>query len=131
MADEALKSAPSSGTILPSPNLMDPDAMKAAPGTLLKTGPKSDPDYDYASAAAAGLKPDARGHLSDQYKLPNHITFSDDSIYADKGAGQWRRQGNGKWAFTPGATNLQHHSMDELRDYFKKHEPDAILVEPK
>jgi hypothetical protein len=88
-------------------------------------------DYDYEGAEKAGVKPDPKtGHMPDTYKLPTHITFSDDSIYADKGAGKWRQVGK-VWHFTPGPTNLQHHSMDELRDYFKKYEPDAILEEPK
>lgn len=112
--------------------ILSPGYLNATPGTILKIGPNSDPDYDYANAAAAGVKPDARNHLPDTYKLPNHITFSDDSIYAgdDGGAGQWRRVGS-VWHFTPGTTNLRYHSMDELRDYFKKYEPESVLEEPK
>jgi hypothetical protein len=33
---------------------------------------KSDPNF----------KPDARGHFPDTYKMPNHPTFSNESIYA-------------------------------------------------
>jgi hypothetical protein len=110
---------------------LSPNLTQAAPGTILKTGPNSDANYDYASAAAAGEKPDpVTGHLSDRFKLPNHITFSDDSMYAGDGAGKWRQVGK-QWHFTPGSVNLQHHSMDELRTYFKKYEPDSVLEEPK
>lgn len=87
-------------------------------------------DYDYEGAKAAGVKPDERGHLPDTYKLPNHITFSDESIHNDGGAGHWE-QIKDRWHFTPGPTNLKYHSMDEMRKYFKKNEPDSTLVEPK
>jgi hypothetical protein len=86
-------------------------------------------DYDMDAAKAAGVQPDERGHMPDTYKLPNHITFSDESKYNDGGAGRWE-QINDRWYFTPGPTNLQHHSMEEMRDYFKNHEPDSTLVEP-
>jgi hypothetical protein len=39
------------------------------------------PDYDYAAAEKAGVQPDERGHMPDTFKLPNHITFSDESMY--------------------------------------------------
>lgn len=50
-------------------------------------------DYDLRGAFKAGLKPDPEtGHWPDNYKKPNHPTFSDQSIYAkdapDK-AGHW------------------------------------------
>lgn len=87
--------------------------------------------YDYESAKSAGFKPDSRGHWPDTYKLPSHITFSDESQYNDGGAGHWEKMKDGKWSFTPGPTNLKYHSMNELRSYFKKYEPDSVLIEPK
>jgi hypothetical protein len=86
-------------------------------------------DYDYDKFREHERDADFPDHLPSRYKLPNHITFSDESVYADEGAGQWRRKGD-KWHFKPGATNLKHHSMDALRDYFNKHEPDSVLEDP-
>lgn len=94
-------------------------------------GRQEEGDYDYKAAREAGVKPDARGHLPDTYKKPNHITFSDESQYDDGGAGHWEKAKDGKWSFTPGPTNLKYHSMDEIRRYFKEYEPDAVLKEPK
>lgn len=91
--------------------------------------PNKGSDYDNLGALLAGFKPDARGHLPDTYKLPNHITFSTDSVYNDGGAGSWQKI-SGTWYFTPGPTNLKHHSMEELRQYFRKHEPNSVLVDP-
>jgi hypothetical protein len=89
------------------------------------------PDYDYEGARAAGVAPAANGHWPDTYKLPNHMTFSDESIHNyDGGAGHWE-QAEGRWFFTPGPTNLKHHSIDELRAYFKRVEPDSTLIDPR
>lgn len=57
-------------------------------------------DYDLRGAFKAGVMPDARGHMPDTWKKPNHPTFSDQSQYAVGGdrakAGTW----NGE-TFTP------------------------------
>jgi hypothetical protein len=90
-------------------------------------------DYDYAGAKAAGIKPDARGHWPDTYKLPNHITFSDESKYHGvngNAGGHWKHIEGPHWEFTPGPTNLQQHSIEELKAYFKKYEPDSKLILP-
>lgn len=126
---EARSNAYSDQEIVENIRKKRPAGENIADRTIGKYIPK-DIDYDYEAAEKAGEKPDARGHMTSKYKLPNHITFSDDSIYSDKGAGQWRNV-KGTWHFTPGATNLKHHSMEELRQYFRKYEPDAVLVEPK
>src|SRR5215472_17983591 len=83
-------------------------------------------DYDFAAAKAAGVEPDDRGHWPDTYKRPNHITFSDESIFNDGGAGHWENIDN-HWYFTPGPTNLKNYSMEHLRRYFKQFEPDVTL----
>jgi hypothetical protein len=93
------------------------------------------PDYDYAGAQAAGVQPDERGHLPDTFKLPNHITFSDESNYHGvNGAqgGHWSPlDDEGKrWSFTPGATNLQNYTPEQLQSYFKQYEPDSVLILP-
>lgn len=47
-------------------------------------------DYDLRGAWKAGLLPGADGHWSDQFKKPNHPTFSDQSQYAGQGyPGSW------------------------------------------
>lgn len=49
-------------------------------------------DYDFRAAYLAGVLPDESGHWPDTYKLPNHPTFSDESIYAEQNpdaAGHW------------------------------------------
>lgn len=89
-------------------------------------------DYDMRGAFKAGIKPDERGHLPDTYKKPNHITFSDESVYSGKDGnkgGKWGKDGD-TWTFTPGPTNLKYHSIKELKDYFEKYEPDARLILP-
>ena len=74
-------------------------------------------DYDYAGAFAAGQGrggPD--GHFTDQFKKPNHETFSDESQYADQGPpGSWQDDN-----FTPGAGQppawLAHYMNNEGSD---------------
>lgn len=49
-------------------------------------------DYDFRGAFKAGLAPSGNGHWSDQFKKPNHPTFSNESIYAGQRpdlAGSW------------------------------------------
>jgi len=86
-----------------------------------------DPDYDYEAWQKAGSPQDeATGHLPDTYKLPNHPTFSDESIHHGRDGnqgGHWSQQEDGSWDFAPGATNLQNHSREELQDYFNRVEP--------
>lgn len=92
-------------------------------------------DYDLQGAFLAGVKPDAdRGHFPDTFKKPNHPTFSDQSQYNGSPDGQGGTYQGGKWgddnSFTPGATNLQSHSSDELNSYFKSVEPNSKLNLP-
>ena len=93
----------------------------------------TDPNYDYVAARAAGLKPDEHGHMPDTYKLPNHITFSDESKYSspEHQGGHWKHIEGNHWEFTPGPENLKYHSIQELRDYFKQMEPESTLIAPQ
>jgi hypothetical protein len=94
--------------------------------------PKTEqPDYDMAGAQAAGVKPDERGHYTDEYKLPNHITFSTDSKYSKEGqiGGEWKQEGK-KWDFHASSFNLQQHSKEQMVRYFIQAEPDSKLVFP-
>jgi len=86
-------------------------------------------DYDMRGAFAAGqLKPDGRGHLTSQFKKPNHPTFSQDSIwngFDGYTGGHWRQDAKQSWSFTPSATNLNMHGIGGLRDYWDKQEAPA------
>lgn len=70
-------------------------------------------------------------HLTDEFKLPNHITFSTDSKYSKPGqeGGLWKKQ-EGVWHFYASPYNLKQHSTEELKEYFKKREPDSVLHLP-
>ncbi len=47
-------------------------------------------DYDYRGAFAGGAGRGSDGHMTDQYKKPNHPTFSDESQYSSEGSpGHW------------------------------------------
>lgn len=87
--------------------------------------------YDTEAWKAAGSPKDPEtGHGPDTFKLPNHITFSDESMYHGKEGnegGHWSKLADDRWAFTPSMTNLEHHSMGELKAYFKKYEPGNVL----
>jgi hypothetical protein len=92
-------------------------------------------DYDmrgwWQESGGADLK---GGHLTDTYKKPNHPTFSTFSKYhgvdGNEG-GQWATKPDGSWSFTPGKTNLQNFSPDELQSYFGKVEPGNQVVLPQ
>ena len=92
------------------------------------------PDYDYDAWQKAGSPTDpVTGHAPDTYKLPNHITFSDESIYHGKDGnqgGHWEQAPDQSWTFTPGPTNLKNHSREELQDYFNRVEPGNRLNLP-
>lgn len=105
--------------------------------------------YDYDYSGFYMNNPDATvadgQHYPDTYKKPNHPTFSDESIYnGPKGAyvdsqgqpvtsaqgGHWDKDDSGADTFTPGKANLDHHSVQELQDYFKRTEPNVKLILP-
>jgi hypothetical protein len=90
------------------------------------------PDYDYDAwkAANPGVKMAPGQHYPDTYKLPNHPTFSDESMYSTPNAqgGHWEQQQDKTWTFTPGAANLQHFTPEQLQDYFKRNEPGNRLI---
>lgn len=90
-------------------------------------------DYDTRGAFLAGLQPDERGHLNDRYKLPNHITFSNESIFSNplQPGGRWEKDPTtGRGRFHASEFNLQNHPQDRLQQYFQQNEPDTDLVLP-
>lgn len=107
---------------------------------LTKTGRWSD-DYDYEAAykdpdiyqvwVKEETKTPGKGHWSDKYKKPNHITFSVESIYNDKPSGTI----GGRWIFRDGKNFFvtspyleSKHRLDEYLNYFSKYEPNVGLI---
>jgi hypothetical protein len=85
-------------------------------------------DYDLRGLYKAQGGFGENGHAPDTFKKPNHPTFSDQSQYHSDSlqGGHWD-QVEGRDRFTPGPTNLKYYSPDQLREYFKRAEPDVIL----
>lgn len=73
------------------------------------------------------MSEDARGHLGDKYKKPNHPTFSDQSIYSteENRGGHWSVE-NGKDVFVPGR-ELSAAEANYLQQYFAEREPGVQL----
>jgi len=109
-----------------------------ATGAPVPVGPKQSvrnaPDYDMPGYIAKYGQPDqSKGqHLTDEFKLPNHMTFSTDSKYSNdtQKGGEWRQQ-NGVWHFYASPFNLQMHTAQELQDYFRRAEPNSVLHLPQ
>lgn len=92
-------------------------------------------DYDLRGFYAGKGQAAANGHSSDQFKKPNHPTFSDQSIYNGSAnpaggryvGGTWD-QANGQDRFTPTAEMLRNtHPLNYLRRYMQDVEPNAVL----
>jgi hypothetical protein len=89
-------------------------------------------DYDMQGAFLSGVAPSANNHFSDEFKKPNHMTFSTDSRYSGHGytGGRWAKGANGDWSFYASPDNLRFHSPAELLSYFQTVEPDSTLYLP-
>jgi hypothetical protein len=95
-------------------------------------GTQDNPDYDFLGYVKKyGIPDQSKGqHLTDEYKLPNHITFSDQSRYSapDMQGGTWQSGGQNLWNFMPSEFNLQQHPIQQLLDYFKNKERKGTYV---
>jgi hypothetical protein len=89
-------------------------------------------DYDARGFWQAGAGTADNGHGSDQWKKPNHPTFSDQSQYSqgDTMGGIWTQKSDGSYTFSPTSTNLKYNDADDLQDYFSKVEPSNQLIMP-
>ena len=72
-------------------------------------------------------------HLTDEFKTPNHITYSNESKFntPNNQGGVWNRLPDGSYSFTPSAFNLQLHSPLEYKEYFEKYEPGNQVILPE
>jgi len=89
-------------------------------------------DYDMQGAFLAGVKPNPTSkHYPDQFKKPNHMTFSTESQYHGKPykGGEWK-QVNGKWSFYASPDNLKFNNREALINYFKTKEAKSSLYLP-
>ena len=83
--------------------------------TKYERGGKSDYDMlGYATHHPLGalkhmINPE-KFHGTDEYKRPNHMTFSDESKYSntEHAGGHWEQLENGKWTFTPTEFNIEN-----------------------
>jgi hypothetical protein len=93
---------------------------------------QNDEDYDLQGAYMDGLKPTANEHFNDKYKKPNHITFSDQSMYStpDNPGGSWVGDDETGGTFWASPANLQYHSIPEMQQYFNENEPKWNVVFP-
>ncbi len=63
-------------------------------------------------------------HLTDEFKLPSHKTFSTNSPYSapDMQGGVWQSGGQNMWNFVPSKFNLQQTPIEKLIEYFNTNE---------
>lgn len=105
------------------------DAAKANPKLLHDT-------FDYDTRGdwkKSNNATDARGHGTDEYKKPNHPTFSTGSVYngADgHQGGEWSENADKTWNYSASPTNVEMHGKQGLKDYFQKIEPGNTLALP-
>ena len=95
-------------------------------------------DYDILGYLMKyGPPPKPPQHSTDEFKLPSHITFSDESRYSGMSngpvGGKWRKYplARSGWSFEPSQFNLTQHGEEELRRYFKEVEPGNVLLPVK
>ena len=93
------------------------------------------PDYDMRGYVSKYGTPDqSKGqHLTDEFKLPNHITFSNQSMYHsdETPGGVWdRHPTSNQWQYTPSPYVIQQHGIPKLQKYFQEQEPNSILNLP-
>jgi hypothetical protein len=90
---------------------------------LYNLPPKQAEDYDLAGYIAKyGVPDQSKGqHLTDEFKMPNHMTFSDESMYSNPTTqgGHWDQGGQNLYSFTPSQYNLENTPATKLIDYFK------------
>jgi hypothetical protein len=111
------------------------DTVQALGGNGINGAPlptKQSPDYNTQGYVDKYGQPDqSKGqHLTDEFKLPNHPTFSTDSQYSNDKVqgGVWQQAGSDKWVFTPSDFNLKMNSPESLAEYFRTSERKGTFV---
>jgi hypothetical protein len=99
---------------------------------LANLPPQQSEDYDTAGYIAKyGIPDQSKGqHLTDEYKMPNHITFSDQSMYSNPTVqgGHWDQGGQNLYSFTPSEHNLKEHPLKQLIQYFQQQEMPGTAI---
>lgn len=99
-----------------------------------------DIDYDMRGAWLSNAGQSENGHYPDDFKKPNHPTFSDQSKYHGSDdpnggvfvAGKWSVTKDGVDTFEPSKEMLQKtHPVWFLKEYMQKVEPNAKLILPE
>jgi hypothetical protein len=89
--------------------------------------------YDMQGFFLSGQGQAPNGHYTDEFKKPNHITFSNESKYHQPGVyegGSWGQNGLGGWEFNASPHNVTMHSEEGLQDYFNTKEKASVLNMP-
>lgn len=88
-------------------------------------------DYDLQGAFMGGASPSGE-HMTDRWKKPNHMTFSNGSQYSTPAqpGGKWV-EGDKGWTFWPTPFNMTQHTPAEMASYFgSPAEPNGTVVLP-
>ena len=98
---------------------------------------RTDPDYDYESFfkdsnlyqqwLESERKTPGKAHMGDYYKKPTHYTYSTDSKGGKDFGGQWIGNDEVGWTFKASPFNMAQHTFEEMKDYWDRNEPDALL----
>jgi hypothetical protein len=78
--------------------------------------------------------PEEGQHFTDQFKKPNHPTFSDESQYhgidGNQG-GSWKQYEDQSWSYTPSQTNLDLNGGPlGMQQYIQGNDPQVNLILP-
>lgn len=96
-------------------------------------------DYDLQGAYLASSQADGRAHMTDQFKKPNHMTFSTGSQYSNPQmqGGVWGDTGErnpydltggNRYVFWATPHNVQTHPLLEMQRYFSESEPGNRVI---
>lgn len=121
------------------PSQANMETMEGFNQYLSDTGRISD-DYDYESFyndkgaflqwLTEEIRNPGKAHFTDKYKRPNHLTFSEESVYSgqdDVVGGKWSNR-QGKFTYTPSMYNInQNGGVDKYIEKFNRYEPNTRL----
>lgn len=90
-------------------------------------------DYDLRGWWKKNGSKNTQGHLTDEFKKPNHPTFSKESRYNGVDGyegGEWSGDDKTGYKFKASKSNMKNMTKDELKAYFGKVEPGVSLEFP-